>query len=57
MRKYHIVMVDGERDVTADRCYTEASGALVFMSLSGDNVLILAPNTWKYVEVERLDDK
>lgn len=61
MRNYHVVFLDGtERDVKAE-WYEVDDGALNFFNRTANNnietILTLADGTWRYVEVERLDDK
>ena len=61
MRSYHVVFLDGtERDVRAE-WYEVDEGALNFYNRTATNnietILTLADGTWRYVEVERLDDK
>ena len=61
MRKFHVVLTDGtERDVNA-AWYDIEDGALNFYNSTEpgrvDTVLTYADGTWRYVEIERLDDK
>lgn len=57
MRRYHLVLVDGtERDLNAyDLDVTR--GVLSMKNVDDEVIVAYAEGTWRYVEVERQDDK
>lgn len=57
MHKYHLVLSDGnERDVTAAGVQF-VGPILSFYNEQGEPTLAYSEGEWKYVELERLDDK
>jgi len=61
MRNYHLVLEDGtERNIRAEHLRV-VDGVLEFKNGTQEQgfelVCAYAAGTWKYVEVERLDDK
>jgi hypothetical protein len=55
-RKYHVVLTDGtERTIAASHVRSH-DGALSLLDGDGDERIAFAPGTWKYVELETVDD-
>lgn len=57
LRNYHVVQADGqERNVRAQDVDVRPNGELVF-SNGQELVVMYGSGEWKYVEVERQDDR
>ena len=56
MKKFHVVLIDSERDVTGYEAMV-VDGALVIRNSDQEAVVVYASGEWKLCETESRDDR
>lgn len=57
LRKYHLILADHERDLSATALSITPTGALVLLDADGSPGVTYAPGQWLMIELSRKDDR